>query len=59
MEDGSRRRNLVFYGVDDPVRIEMWDHSENLIQKIWKDNFGIQLKSVKSAHRIGRFTGKT
>lgn len=58
LENRSRRRNMVFYGVADNDQFETWDKSEQLIKDICKTNLGIELKSVERAHRVGRYDSK-
>ncbi|KAH6940237.1 hypothetical protein HPB50_026405 [Hyalomma asiaticum] len=57
LENRSRRKNLVFYGVDDKTS-ESWDESEAIIKNICKTNLGMELESVERAHRLGRYNEK-
>ncbi|XP_049520556.1 uncharacterized protein LOC125944250 isoform X2 [Dermacentor silvarum] len=54
LENRSRRKNLVFYGVDDKPS-ESWDESEATVKKICKTSLGIELRSLERAHRLGRY----
>lgn len=54
LENRSRRKNLVFYGVDDKTS-ESWDESKAIIKNICKTSLGMELESVERAHRLGRY----
>lgn len=46
LENRSRRKNLVFYGVDDKAS-EIWDEFEAMIKNICKTSLGMELEYVK------------
>lgn len=54
LENRSRRKNLVFYGVDDKTS-ESWGESEAIIKNICKTSLEMELESVERAHRLGRY----